>query len=402
MYSLHLSAEQLEFRDMIRDFVTQEVKPVAIRSERLEPFEQPLLTGLLEKASSMGLRTMALSEDNGGSGADALTGCIVAEELAVGDVDIAAVLSETSALSHILFDRLMSPAQRERFLPTFTSDERFHLAFANREPETDTRIGVGYHQRRAEGRIATKAARAANGDWVLHGTKSDVVNAPVAKLFIVSAEADVDGKSGPHLFIVPAGAPSLMVRAQPQASRSHHGTAGDVTFADCHVPAGNLLAADGNAAALLSEGRLHDLAINIGIGRAAYEAALEYSGIRVQGAKRIIEHQATATRLADIAISLDVARNAVWRAAYASDHPDAVSDRSLPDLPLAAMARVFTSTVVYRAAKDAAELFGAMGVMRDMPLQKYIHDAFICLRSGDGNADAKLRIAETLAGIRPA
>ena len=71
MYNLHLSAEQLEFRDMIRDFVAQEVKPVAIKSERLEPFEQPLLASLLDKASQMGLRTMALSEDNGGAGADA-------------------------------------------------------------------------------------------------------------------------------------------------------------------------------------------------------------------------------------------------------------------------------------------------------------------------------------------
>ena len=399
MYSLHLSAEQLEFRDMIRDFVTQDVKPVAIKSERLEPFEQPLLTDFVDKASQMGLRSMALSEENGGAGADALTSCIVAEELAVGDVDIAAVLAETSALSHILFDKLMSPEQRKRFLPAFTSDDRYHLAYAGREPETDTRIGIGYHQKRPAGGIATKAKRASNGDWVINGAKSDIVNAPVAKLFIVSAEAEVDGKSGAHLFIVPAGAPSLTVRAQPQASRPHHGTAGDVTFSDCHVPADNLLKGD---ATLLKAARLHDMAINLGIGRAAYEAALEYAGIRIQGGKRIIEHQATATRLADIAISLDVTRNTVWRAAYASDHPDAVSDRSLPDIPLATMARVYTSTAIYRAAKDAAELFGAMGVMRDMPLQKYIHDAFICLRSGDGNADAKLRIAETLAGHRPA
>jgi alkylation response protein AidB-like acyl-CoA dehydrogenase len=399
MYSLHLSAEQLEFRDMIRDFVTQEVKPAAIKSERLEPLEQPLMTEFVDKASQMGLRTMALSEENGGSGADALTSCIVAEELAVGDPDIAAVLSETSALSHILFDRMMSPAQRERFLPAFTSDDRYHLAYASREPDTDMRIGIDYHQKRNNKRITAKATRAPNGDWVINGTKSGVVNAPVAKLFIVAVEAEVNGKSGTHLFIVPAGAPSLTMRAQPQASRPHHGAAGDVTFTDCHVPADNLLKGD---AALLDAVRLHDMAINVGIGRAAYEAALEYSGIRVQGGKRIIEHQATATRLADIAISLDVARNTVWRAAYASDHPDAVADRSLPDLPLAQMARVHVSTAMYRAAKDAAELFGAMGVMRDMPLQKYIHDAFICLRTGDGNADTKLRIAETLAGFRAA
>lgn len=399
MYSLHLSAEQLEFRDMIRDFVAQEVKPVAIKSERLEPFEQPLLADLLDKASQMGLRTMALSEDSGGAGADNLTSCIVTEELAVGDVDIAAVLAETSALSHVLFDQLMTPAQRERFLSAFTSDDRFHLAYAHREPETDTRIGVAYHQKRTEGGIATKAARGPNGDWIIYGAKSGVANGPIAKLFIVSAQADVDGKTGTHLFAVPAEAAGLTMRKIPQAKRAFHGIGGDLTLSDCRVPADNLLKGD---TALLEAGRVTDSAINLGIGRAAYEAALDYAAIRIQGGKRIIEHQAIATKLADIAISLDVARNAVWRAAYASDHPDAVSDRSLPDLPLTLMAGVFTSTVVYRAAKDAAELFGAMGVMRDMPLHKHIHDAYICLRAGDGNADAKLRIAETLAGVRPA
>lgn len=401
MYSLHLSPEQLEFRDMIRDFVTQEIKPAAIKSERLEPMEQPLMTGFLEQGSQMGLRTMALSEDNGGIAADALTSCIVAEEVAVGDPDIAAVLGETSVLGHLLFDRMMTPAQRERFLPDFISDDRYHLAFADRELDSDTRVGVAYHQGRSAAPLpAVKAVRTADG-WSLSGTKCDVVNAPVAKLFIVAAQAEVDGKTGMHLFAVPSDAPSVRVVPQPQAKRRHHGTAGEVILKDCRIPTDNLLKADA-ASIEAARGRVYELAVNVGIGRAAYEAALEYSAIRVQGGKPIIQHQATATRLADIAISLDVARNTVWRAAYASDHPGAVSDRSLPDMPLAQMARVHVSTAMYRAAKDAAELFGAMGVMRDMPLQKYIHDAFVCLRTGDGNADTKLRIAETLAGFRAA
>jgi len=93
-------------------------------------------------------------------------------------------------------------------------------------------------------------------------------------------------------------------------------------------------------------------------------------------------------------------RTAIWRAAWASDHPDAFADRSLPDMPLTTIAKVFTAETIYRAAKDSAECFGAMGVMRDMPLQKYIHDAMICLHTGDGNSDDKLRIAETLANHR--
>ena len=69
-------------------------------------------------------------------------------------------------------------------------------------------------------------------------------------------------------------------------------------------------------------------------------------------------------------------------------------------LPLSTIAKVYTAEAVYRATKDAAECFGAMGVMRDMPLQQYVHDALVCLHSGAGNTDAKLRIAEALARYR--
>ena len=89
-------------------------------------------------------------------------------------------------------------------------------------------------------------------------------------------------------------------------------------------------------------------------------------------------------------------RTSSRQAAWASDHPDAIADGSLSDLPLATAARVFTSEAVLEIAKDAAEVFGAMGVMRDMPLHKFIHDARVCLHSGDGNDDARLRIAEAI------
>ena len=119
MYNLHLSPEQLEIRDTVRDFVAREVKPLAIRPERLEARTRPLLNDALDKASQLGLRSLALSEEAGGAGADTLTCCIVTEELALGDPDIAAVLAQTSMLAHVLFDRLMTPEQRARFLPPF-------------------------------------------------------------------------------------------------------------------------------------------------------------------------------------------------------------------------------------------------------------------------------------------
>src|SRR5512139_3397259 len=142
MYDLQLTQEQLEIRDTVREFVTNEIKPVSIKPARMEALDRRPPADLLEKASQMGLRTLALSEALGGAGADGITACIVAEELAAGDPDIAAVLVETSTLAHILFDQLMSAEQRERFLPQFAKDDSAQLALAAHEPDSDTELGV--------------------------------------------------------------------------------------------------------------------------------------------------------------------------------------------------------------------------------------------------------------------
>ncbi len=403
MYNLHLTAEQLEIRDTVRDFVAREIKPVVLKAERLDAGDRRLPMQLLDQASQLGLRALSLSDAHGGAGVDALTACIVAEELGVGDADIAAALTETSRLAHLLFDRAMSGAQRDALLPKFLGDDRYHLAFAGHERDTDTRLGLNYHRpANAEPAIKTVATKSPGGDWIINGAKDCVANAPIAALFAVLVA--IPGRPGAGVLLVPADAPGLSVRAHDNAWR--HGSCGEVTFKDCRVPAGHLLGEQ--TAALLTgaaaPGRGNPLlqGINLGIGRAAYEAALDYAHLRVQGGRPIIEHQAIATKLAEIAIRLEVARAAIWQAAWASDHPQAVADRSLSDLPLQAMAQVFASEAIMKATKDAAEVFGAMGVMRDMPLQKYVHDARVCLHSGDGNTDAKLRIAEELAGYRRA
>jgi alkylation response protein AidB-like acyl-CoA dehydrogenase len=397
MYDLHLSAEQLEFRDTVRDFVNDQVKPITLKSDRLDIGDRSLPMDVLDKASRMGLRTLALAEKLGGVGADNLTCCIVTEELAAGDTDVAAVLAETSSLGGILFDA-MTDAQRDRFLQQFVSDDRCHLAYANHECDDQSALGANYHRPAPMVRSVKATAVRGGNNWIINGTKDCVANASIAQLFAVEARSD----KGVQTFLVPRDAPGLSVTENAEP-RWYHGSCGVITLEDCWLPVDNLLRAEAqDQLAGRKSGRANPLyqALNLGIGRAAYEAALDYAQLRVQGGRRIIEHQAIGTKLAEIAIRLTIARNSVWQAAWASDHPQAVADRSLPDLPLTSIAQVFTSEAVYRAAKDAAECFGAMGVMRDMPLQKYVHDALICLHSGDGNADAKLRIAEALAGYR--
>ncbi len=400
MYNLQLTPEQLEFRDTVRDFVEGEIKPAALHPDRLQPFEKPLLTDLLDKAAQMGLRTLALSEEAGGAGADGLTSCIVMEELGAGDVDLAAVLGQTSALAHILFDRLMTPEQKKRFLPKFVEDDRYHLAFAGRDPGAGA--GWCYHRPMAAENAADPVAVKQGGDWVINGTLPFVANALVAKLFAVQVKT---GK-GFTTLLVPRDAPGVTVReplkAVGEAIRWHHGAGAGMTFKDCKAPADHVLGKEGQSPfaqrAVAARSVPLIAAINLGLGRAAYDAAVDYSKIRRQGGRNIIEHQAIGTKLADCTIKLELARNAIWKAAWLLDHPEAVADRSASELPFHVIARVYTAEAMNDVALLAAECFGAMGVMRDMPLQKYVHDSMVFLHADDADGAAKLAIAEAVAG----
>ncbi len=416
MYDLHLTAEQLEFRDTLRDFVEREVRPATLHPDRLEPFEKPLLTDILVQASQMGLRALSLSEEAGGAGADGLTSCIVLEELAAGDVDVAVALGQTAALGHTLFDQLMTPAQRSRFLPEFMSDDNYHLAFAGHDPEAG--IGWSYHRPLdVDSGVEPVAKKQSNGDWVINGAVSFVANAPIAKLFAVQVRTDSKktGMNGLSTLLVPRNAPGLTVRdpmkavgdSRPdgeQVIRWHHGTGAGVEFKDCRVPADHLLGTEGQcpfAGGAQAARNVPQLAaINLGLGRAAYDTAVDYAKMRRQGARYIIGHQAIGIRIADCAIKLEIARNMIWKAAWIADHPEAVADRSVSDLPLHTMARVFTAAAVHEITLDAAECFGAMAVMRDMPLQKYVHDGMVFLHSETGDNAAKLPIAEAVAGYQ--
>src|SRR6516165_1459138 len=292
MYDLRLSAEQLQIRDTVRDFVAEVIKPLALKPQRLEARARPLLVEALDQAAQMGLRTLALSEDRGGAGADNLTCCIVSE----------------------------------------------HLALAEHEADRDAALGINYHRPQTSGApFKTTAVRAGDG-WVVNGSKGGVVGASLAALFVVRASID---EGGVATLLVPRDTPGLSVTETETDTRTRHGACGAVAFDDCRVPADNFLGAESPLATDAGRHIPQDQALTLGIGRAAYEAALDYAQLRTQGGRPIIEHQAIGAKLAEIAIRLEVARAAIWQAAWASDHPDAFADRSLPDLPLTTIAAVF-------------------------------------------------------------
>lgn len=195
---------------MVRKFVESTVKPIALERERLESFDERFPREALVKASKLGLRTLALSEANGGSGAETLTACIVAEELAVGDVGFAATLNQTSTLAHVWFDRVLNAEQRARFLPEFLADHTYHLATAGHEPDTD--LGWCYHRPAIPSTgYRTTAQRDSDGNWIINGVKNFITNAPISKLMVVHARTGprAGGVAGVSTFLVPTDTPGL-------------------------------------------------------------------------------------------------------------------------------------------------------------------------------------------------
>ncbi len=412
MFDLTLTPEQLEMRDTLRDFAQREMKAAAIHPDRLQPFEKPVMTHLLTGAAQLGIRTLALSEEAGGAGADNLTTCIVLEELASGEVDVATILGTTAALGRTLFDTLMTAAQKAKHLKAFVDDDNYHLAFAGITAEAG--IGWTYHRDAYDDEVTVPSAKKQGDGWVINGRVEAVSNAPLAKLFAVQVRtgAGTKGMTGLSTFLIARDTAGFKVQDTIKAfggpdnmlTRWHHGTAAAIELKDCKVAVADLLGKEGACpfvdGKLLARNQVAMAAVSLGVGRASYDAAVEYAKMRRQGGRNIMEHQAIGTKIADCTIKLELSRNMVWKAAWALDHPEAVAGRSVSELPLHVIARVASAEAVHEVTLLAAECFGAMGVMRDMPLQKYVHDTLVLKHSADCDLTTPLVLAETLAGFK--
>lgn len=399
IFDLELTKEQVAIQRMVRDFTNRRIKPIALERDSIQDQGERIPWDVLKEASRLGLRTLALSRENGGGGADTLTCCIVTEELAVGDAGIAATIDQAFSFAHTWFDRAMTPEQRDRFLPDFLADANYYLAFCSHEPDTD--MGYDYFTDHIPNTgYKTTAAQDSRGYWVINGAKNFQTNATIAKLLVVMAQTE----KGPSAFLVPASTPGISRRPVDKVGR-RLGDNAELFFNDVRVPPDHILGEPGKPAGGLGMGigigvgtpRFSVMAL--GIARAAYEAAVEFAKRRIQGGKPIIQHQLVGLALADMAVNLEVARTMNWKAAWACDHPEALGKEGVPDLPLGLMAKLFTSKVGFDIAVRALQLFGGMGILTELPMQKYVRDAVMFFHQPTMEVGA-LRIAEAVAGYQ--
>ncbi|HEY5762275.1 MAG TPA: acyl-CoA dehydrogenase family protein, partial [Rhodocyclaceae bacterium] len=227
--------------------------------------------------------------------------------------------------------------------------------------------------------ITTSAVR--DGDhWVLNGVKQFITTGKHAEVAIVFAVTDKGaGKKGISCFVIETGAPQhipgfVVARLEDKLGQRASDTA-QIVFDNCRVPASALAGAEGDgyriALSNLEAGRIGIAAQSVGMARAALEAAVRYANERETFGKPIVQHQAVAFRLADMATQLEAARQLVWHAAT-------LKDAGQPCLKEASMAKLFASEMAERLCSDAIQIHGGYGVVNDFPVERIYRDVRVC------------------------
>ena len=392
MVDFLLTEEQRALRELAREFAQREIRPIATERDRMTDLAARFPWDVLESASHQGLRTLRVPRELGGAGVDTLTLCVVGEEIAAGDLGVAVTLDQTWKISHLLY-HMATPAQRERFLKDFVTDHRFHMAIAMTEPGSGSDRYAYFDA--PDSQLKT-VARRERGGWALNGVKQFISNAGIAKLYVVYANTD-PAKGlwhGSTMFLVPAGTPGFRTGRVHEKVGQRLAQNAELIFENCWLSDEHVLGEAHRAfaarGAFTRGSHTEAGATALGVGRAAYEAALEWANARVQGGRRIIEHQAVGTTLAEMALQIEAARALIWKAAWAADHQDPFD----PKLP--GMAKVLASEVAHRVTVLAQELFGGMGIMAEASMEKLVRDALTFLHSDGTNLIHRVRMGRLL------
>jgi len=379
-----LSAEHAQVRDAVRAFVTAEITPHAARWDRESAFPAQALSGL----AALGCYGVAVPERWGGAGLDYTALAVIIEEIAAGCGATSTIISVNNCPVASILMAYANESQKARWLSPLASGEMLG-AFCLTEPHVGSDASA----------LRTTARRdvAADGQvsYVIDGVKQFITSGKHADVAIVMAVTDkAAGKRGISAFIVPTATPGYRVARLEEKVGQHASDTAQIAFEGCRVPAENLLGEEGQgykiALSGLEGGRIGIASQSLGMARAAFEAALRYAKEREAFGVAIFEHQAVQFRLADMATSLEAARQLILHAA-------ALKDAGQPCLKEAAMAKLFASEMAERVCSDAIQIHGGYGYVSDFPVERIWRDVRVC-QIYEGTSDIqKILIGRALA-----
>ena len=371
-----LTAEQRLIVETVRAFVEQELYPHEDEVERLDEVPDELARSIRGKAIASGLYAANMPAELGGGGLDPLSVVLVERELGRASYALQMLVERPS---NIL--QACQGEQRERYLLPAIRGER-HDCVAMTEP------GAG-----SDVRSMTTTAVRRGGDYVVNGSKHFISHADVADFVILFAATGVEQTArGPKKLIttllVDKGAPGLEVRRGPHcvSNRGYHQC--ELVFTDCRVPAANRLGEEGRGFELMGQWlgatRLTVAATSTGRAQRVLETATEWAARRHQFGQPIGRFQGIGFQLADMATELAAADLLTLRAA-ARLGAGTMTDSD------AAMAKVYASEMLGRVTDAAVQIFGGMGLMSELPVERWWRDARV-ERIWDGTSEIQRHV----------
>jgi alkylation response protein AidB-like acyl-CoA dehydrogenase len=384
--------EQEAILETVRKFSEEVVAPVMAGLDAKEDPAHGFSWEIVEAADALGLRTMTLPEELGGLGLDSLTTAMVIEELGKTDLGISVVFAQTLKLAQTLV-AATNDDQKARFIPVFRDDPRCVLAIGITEPETASNYLIPYNSPDAPFR--TVAAKT-DGGWLLNGMKHFISNGNVAGLYLIFAQTE-KGKGladGSTCFLIKKGTPGFTIGRVHDKMGERLANNAELIFQDCFVPDSDVIGEAGKGFDTLVRffpaSNAYAAASVIGVAGHAYARALEWARDRVQGGKKLIEHDGIAHDLAEMHMLIEAARAYIHKAAWLADHRD--EGRWEPTF--GALPKVFASQAAWKIVTRALEIHGGSGYMRESGMEKLVRDAAAFLHSDGVNRTLLLKAAK--------
>ena len=398
--ALFFSAQNLEVREMVRDFARNEIAPVAREYDATAEFPWPTV----KKMADLGLLGVPWPEELGGAGMDYLSYITTVHELAKVDASHGLTVSAHTTLGTSPIMDFGTEDQKRRFVPLLASG-RVMGGFGLTEPGAGSDAG---------GTATTAVER---GDhWVLNGSKIFITHAGVGEIFVCTARTSPGKTSkGITAFIVTKDTVDLAAAAKhgighepglPKIKGVRAGKKEDkmgwrasdtreLYFEDAAVPAEDLLGTPGDGFVqflkTLDSGRIGIAALSLGIAEGAYEEALKYASMRKQFGRYIAAFQGVSFALADMATEIEAGKLLTYHAAWLKQNGKPVKKE-------AAFAKLYCSELAMRTTIKAVQLHGGYGYTTEYPVERMMRDAKVC-EIGEGTSEIqRLVIARQILG----
>ena len=353
-----LTEDEQLFRDNVRQFAEDRIRPLVKEMDEKGVFEKELLHQFFE----LGLMGIEIPEQYGGGGGQFFEAILAVEEFSRVDASAGVIVDVQNTLVNNALVRWATDEQKRKFLPKMAADTIGAYALSE--------AGSGSDAFALQTRAELKGA-----DYVLNGRKLWITNGKEAGLFILFATVDASaGYKGITAFIIEKDFAGFTVGKKEDKLGIRASSTCELILEDCKVPKANVLGEAGKgykiAIETLNEGRIGIGAQMLGVARGAWEYARKYAQERKQFGKAISDFQGIQFQIAQMATEIEAARLMVYNAAR-------MKDAGIPFVKEAAMTKLFASQVAERVTSLAIEIYGGYGFTKDYPVEKYWRDAKI-------------------------